>query len=532
MFFYLFVDTGYFAADTAELPLLYLWSLGVEEQFYIIWPFVVFGLLLWVKNIRNILVVIILLSVASLVSAQIIMFSDFSWSYYMLPTRAWELMLGGGVAFWKLDRKELNTSIANKLYVFGVILVMLSLVLLNEHDFIPGIGAFPAVLGATLMIAAGHTSNHLIKKIFSSHYVVGIGLISYSAYLIHWPILALLKYSLFHITLISGTLVFISIVVLAKLNYHYVETPFRKSKLSNKKIFSFYVFLPVVILSSLCLIAIIGVKMQLNFLYSWDKYKLVTATQPAYKYIYNCQYDQFDLNDFTEIRCIYPKGSSPKVLLIGDSNAAHFVGMIREFSDNQATSFINATQSSCPALLTNKQLPWVDRRFQEACLRYRRVLINNIAQYDTIIVAGDWTDYDYLAKNEFRTLFRTSIKDMSQQVNRVVVIGKIPTFKNYSINCEKRSLKLNMSCNSSRFNTVEKIQHHDVNEFIRDLTKEYDNVDYFDILSVVCKAGECSPFIGGAPIYYDSGHLSMMGSYKVGSTIISNNLESFSLIKK
>lgn len=532
IFFYMFVDTGYFAADTTELPLLHLWSLGVEEQFYIIWPFIVFALLTFLVKRHYILATIVVISLLSLSAAQILLFSDFSLSYYMLPTRAWELMFGGWLAFWLIDGNKINFKVANTLYLLGLLMVVMSLFFLDEHDFIPGIGALPAVLGATLMIAGGQSSENILKNIMCHKWVVAIGLISYSAYLIHWPILALLKYSLHEITLLTGTLVFILVIVLAQMNYRYVETPFRKSSLSNKKVFSYYFFIPVGVLASLCLIIIFSIKMQLNYIYPWDKYNLVTDTQPAYKYSYNCQYSQFNLTEFTESRCVFPEESKANVLLVGDSNAAHFVGMVREFSINQDIPFRNATQSSCPALLTTKNLPWVDRRFQEACQRYRSVLIESVSLYDTIIVAGDWTDYDYLAKDEFRGLFRASITRMAKQVSRVVIIGKIPTFKNYSINCEKRSLKLGLSCDSSRFNTAEELQKYDVNEFIKSFTEELNNVEYFDISTAVCTAGTCSPFIGTTPVYYDSGHLSMMGSHKVGTTIISNNLVSFPLIKK
>lgn len=532
IFFYMFVDTGYFAADTAELPLLHLWSLGVEEQFYIIWPFIVFALLTFLVKRRYILSTISLISALSLLAAQLLLFSDFSLSYYMLPTRAWELMFGGWLAFWVIDRDKINSNAANKLYISGLFMVVISLLMIGEHDLIPGVGALPAVLGATLMIAGGQSANNVLKKVISHKWAVAIGLISYSAYLIHWPILALLKYSFHEMTLLTGTLVFILIMCLASINYHFIETPFRKSNLSNRKVFSYYFFIPVGSIASFCLIAIFAIKMQLNFIYPWDKYKLVTDTQPAYKYSYNCQYSQFNLTEFTESRCVYPEKSKANVLLIGDSNAAHFVGMLREFSDDQAVPFRNATQSSCPALLTTKKLSWVDRQFQEACQRYRTELIESIPLYDNIIVAGDWTDYDYLAKDEFRTLFRESVSEMSKQVSRVVLIGKIPTFKNYSVNCEKRSLKLNLNCNSSRFDTIEKLQHHDVNGFIKNIATEFDNVDYFDILPVLCTDNICSPFIGNNPVYYDAGHLSMMGSHKVGSTIILNNLESFQLIQK
>jgi len=531
IFFYLFVDTGYFAADTAELPLLHLWSLGVEEQFYIIWPFIVFVLLTFLVKRNYILMVILVSSFLSMLAAQILLFSDFSFSYYMLPTRAWELMFGGWLAFWSMGRDQMHNKVANRLYLLGFFMVIISLVFLNEHDFIPGVGALPAVLGATLMIAGGQPSNSIFKKIMCQKWVVGIGLISYSAYLIHWPLLALIKYSLHEITVVSGILVFVLILVLAKINYNFVETPFRNPNISNKKVFAYFFFIPVGVIAGFCVTVIFAIKMQLNFIYPWDEYKLIADTKPAYKYTYNCQYSQFDTTNFTETRCTFPAESSPNVLLIGDSNAAHFVGMIREFSTVQKVPFRNATQSSCPPLLTKQSLPWVDRQFQEACQRYRQVLIENVALYDTIIVAGDWTDYDYLAKEEFRGLFQQTVLKLSKQAKHIVLIGKIPTFKNYNVNCEKRSIKLNLNCNLNRFNTPEKMQHHNVNMFIKNIAGDFDNVHYFDILPVLCRTGNCSPFMGTTPVYYDSGHLSMMGSHKVGSTIISNNLESFQLIQ-
>ena len=98
IYFFSSIETGYFATGSSELPLLHLWSLGVEEQFYILWPFIVLFLLRYIPSVKKQLLLVSILFVASLVWAQLIIVENHSFAYYMLPTRSWELLAGAFAA--------------------------------------------------------------------------------------------------------------------------------------------------------------------------------------------------------------------------------------------------------------------------------------------------------------------------------------------------------------------------------------------------------------------------------------------------
>ena len=230
VYFWLYQDTSYFAASNRELPLLHLWSLGVEEQFYIFWPLL---LMLVYKITRSSIFIVSLLLVAfaSFGFGELYYVTDSSFVYYMLPTRIGELLFGALVAHLVLTQKikSLPTAVATLMSGFGVALVAGSLAFLSENNVFPGYQAIPPTLGTAILIYLGHYSKSWLTQFILIKPMIWVGLISYSAYLWHWPLLAFFQYGQFEINLLNGCLIFIITLTLAWLTYKYIEQPLRTS---------------------------------------------------------------------------------------------------------------------------------------------------------------------------------------------------------------------------------------------------------------------------------------------------------------
>ena len=210
VYFWQFQDLSYFAADSKELPLLHLWSLGVEEQFYFIWPL----LLLMIGALRRprlLIVCIAAIIVGSFVLGELIFERSPMFAYYMLPSRAGELLFGAlvAVAIIKNVDRYISKIAAFTIAWSGVALLIWSLFALSEMDRFPGLNAIPPTLGTALIIFAGHCQRGILFQALSVRPVVWVGLVSYSAYLWHWPLLAFVRYGFGEVTPIFGLLAFL-----------------------------------------------------------------------------------------------------------------------------------------------------------------------------------------------------------------------------------------------------------------------------------------------------------------------------------
>lgn len=216
--------SGYFSPNAELMPLLHTWSLAVEEQFYIVAPIVLavsFRLKLgWRIVIAAGLVTSLALSVYSV--------EDYATAtFYLLPTRAWELLAGSLVAVGGLPVIR-NRAVAEGLSLLGLGLILYAIFAYDHEAVFPGPAAVLPVLGAALLIYAG-PARPLASRLLSTRPFVGIGLISYSLYLWHWPLIVFSNYYLIEpMTPVQGAAVVVASLVAGYLSWRYVEAPFRR----------------------------------------------------------------------------------------------------------------------------------------------------------------------------------------------------------------------------------------------------------------------------------------------------------------
>tara|TARA_B110000037_G_scaffold97819_1_gene114692 strand:+ start:192 stop:2189 length:1998 start_codon:yes stop_codon:yes gene_type:complete len=295
--FYFHYSGQEYGAESGLLkPFLHTWSLSVEEQFYILFPVV---LLITFKYFRKYLVHILILGfIVSLGLADWSSRNYPSASFYFLHTRMWELLAGSILAYFEIIKgyKNKNQILNLLLPTIGLILIVHSIIFFDNDIFHPSFYTLSPIIGVCLIIWSSN-NNEFITKVLSTKLFVGIGLISYSLYLWHYPIFAFIKITGLVMGSIIGKLLLIPILLICSIiSYYFVEKPFRNKKNNIKNIFILITTLFFILISfNLYVINNDGMKTRLP---------------------------KFFQNKLTETNVnFYQKDNTKKVVLIGDSHA-------------------------------------------------------------------------------------------------------------------------------------------------------------------------------------------------------------------
>jgi peptidoglycan/LPS O-acetylase OafA/YrhL len=223
---FLFVQqVGYFEAANESSPLLHTWSLGVEEQFYLIWPLLLMVFFhFWKKKVAHILFG---LALFSFIYSQYLCLHSPKVAFYMLHSRAWELALGGLLVVANIPESK-SKVLNNILAVFGLALVFAGFGILDSATLFPGTAALLPVLGTVFILYSGQSGNSFLFKVLSWRPFVAIGVVSYSLYLWHWPLIVFAKTIIgSEITFAMGCGIFFTSLLMATLSFYVVERPFR-----------------------------------------------------------------------------------------------------------------------------------------------------------------------------------------------------------------------------------------------------------------------------------------------------------------
>lgn len=510
--FFFSQSLDYFANNSNEYPLLHTWSLSIEEQFYFIWPLLL-PFLLRKFELRNVLKGLVVAVLLSLLFADILRLSDFTASgiYFNSLPRFGEIAIGACLAFlFNLTESDWQKSFHRPAGILGLILIAVSMAVINESFWFPGLLCLLPCGGAALVI----WSSRSVEAHWGAHFLRGkflrkVGDFSYSLYLWHWPVLAYTRY-LTGTYLIPLHLLLIDLAVMFLLSYltrYFFENKFISLKWNLRKSLAFILIVPF----SFFWLMTVLVEKNDGFPQRISNIEQL-ETETAFiddKYCHNTENDD----------CLFGNlKSKSKIYLIGDSNAGHFTPFM--ISALGKAYLIEAkTVDTCPPLLsmTNRTKTDIEQISAEHCLALLEEFKVDLSGQDIIVLAGNWGNY-LAAFKDFEADFRKTLKLLEK--HKVVVIGRIPGVEDsrynqylretYSPFYQKFEVKSHVT--PLELQGVLKPQT-DTNDKMKAIVSEFENVKFLDPLEVNPTFWKSAPFSKDhILVYKDGGHLNQYGS--------------------
>ena len=502
--FYFADQSGYFAAPAASQPLLHLWSLAVEEQFYILFPLLLVGIARFAKSPRALTIILWGLALASFAVSAALLPAQPAAVFYLLHGRAWELLAGALLVTGNLPLPR-GRWLAEGLAVAGLALIAGSCLVITSSTPFPGPAALPAVAGAVLLIRYGETT--AVGRILAHPVLVGIGLISYSLYLWHWPVLVLGGFASLAPPALPVRLILVGIAVaLSIATYFLVETPFRTRRVAARRG-------PLFAMAGAAVAVMVGfaslVLGQGGFPQRFppEVMALARASQDFSTARSACHgNNDFDLRPFAG-ECVFGKaGTAPSFAVWGDSHAAEISAALGEWAGGQGRSVMELSNSACPPILDST----VPQR--RNCVAQNDIDVRGLAATPairTVFLAAHYAQYD---PRVFLPGFAAAIDRLQAAGKRVVVVYPVPGMdRNVPLTLAKVKLlggdpeavalprAVYDSRNAAYLNNLDWL----VAERQAGLVRPSDRL---------CDTRRCYADIDGTPVYFDDNHLSMRGA--------------------
>jgi peptidoglycan/LPS O-acetylase OafA/YrhL len=532
LFFYKTLNFGYFSTDASTIPLLHTWSLGIEEQFYLFWPL----LLVLVCNVRiswkngKALSLFSKLLISCLVLIALSIFC-FYWKsapkYYYFPvTRAFELLFGCLLAIYLSKHKMThNKVVTNTLSIIALAFMFVPMLMI--HVGYPSYWTVVACMGAVMYIYAGSNSTPIVNRIFSFQPIVAIGLISYSLYLWHWPIIAYLNYLSIEKTITVSLIIIVVSILLATLTYFFVEKPFRHGfKFSFTKTLLALWIIPIVLASSFALCS----KYVNEFGFNRVPTLALKQSEGYYgvlKKSYGCIDNGKESLPSKKLCTIGTKNTNSNVLLVGDSHAMADVGMLNVWLKNANLTAYVATNSGSPFILGDDIQSWRANNPVERSIQIKKLIQNS--NYKYVVMASFWNYYPNLptitknGKKPFSVLYsglRNAVKFVVNKGSTPVLIKDNPSTLSLKKICGITRINF-LNCYNSQ-SEIDKSQKT-VNDIIDKIKIEFPSVIVVSPSRIICENDKCVTSIENIPLYMSDGtnsHLSYAGSTLIGELYI------------
>lgn len=421
---------GYFAPAADFKPLLMTWSLGVEEQFYILFPFVMIALLRFRRD--RALPILLIIAAVSFLGSIFLQASDPTAAFYLLPTRAWELAIGAALALRERRPGFVPAAgpVTQGLGAFGLLLLILSIAFYRPEFQFPGWFVLLPTLG-TVMLIASRTSivNHRLLSPFPMQF---IGRVSYSWYLWHWPLFYLNR-------IVAGeaggahplVLILLSLA-LGILSWRFVEQPLRRRVLSDRVVLiRYFVAAACVAGAGAAIYTAGGLPQRL----SPQARSFADEARTAKSSRCLAPYGMAELRNVGG--CAPITSGKSRMLLVGDSHASSIAPGMAARAAAQGMGFGQLTKSSCPALNGYATDP-ADRRAHKAeCLAWQGRLFAYIAAHPDIRVvalAGFWSsDLDLLTRDDghvpLSAALEATVTWLQARGKQVILIQDVPTLR-------------------------------------------------------------------------------------------------------
>lgn len=528
--FYFWRQSGYFAPASELMPFIHTWSLAVEEQFYFIFPIVMLVILRFRLSIKIILILVTLVTFSLSFWLSV---NKPSVAYYLLPSRAWELAIGVLVAIKVIP--EIKSDFIRKIISsLALIIILLSFFYIRSDMSFPGWVAIFPCLGAAMIIYAGGDS-WIAKNILSSRPMVFIGLLSYSLYLWHWPILAALRVITANLQLdfLLAVFAIIATFFISLLSWRYVEVPFRnKSSMSSKKM------LFILGGGGLVVIIIAISSTVTNGFY----FRLNDAAQNAFAAAKDIDPLRKLCGEISEHEhCRFGSTSMPiTYAIVGDSHAAAIRPAVESSEMMGNTAGTLYWFGACP-MLDGARLK--NHPESSKCESFKNQVWTEIElnkNINTVILAGRWpfsmtgrTPEDggsfqfWLVDDEsrhqsseetirvFERSLNRTLRRLSARGLKVIIIGSVPEpgfdVPHTVALARQNNLK---PPRGIRRNTVEE-RAGIADSRIAELVAGKNDVRFISIWKYFCDEQWCDIERNGVPLYYDDDHISYSGAITV-----------------
>ncbi len=496
-----FLKVGYFGGGAETMPLLHCWSLAVEEQFYIAFPILL--RLIANRTPRFRLYSVATITAVSFAWALLKQADTDGFAFYMLPPRAWELLVGGLLALAKWPDVR-SPVVRNGLALGGMGLILLSVFSYDKATVFPGLTALAPVLGAALLIQCAPGT--LMGRLLATRPLVGIGLISYSLYLWHWPLIVFVNYA--GDKVLHGPIqvaVIVCSIIIAWASWRYVERPFRDSRqFSQRRIF----------MTTGWAMAAVGLLSLLLMLPGgWN-----SRFSPQANHLIAASHDISPKRGMCITRriggarpeCNLGAQVSPQAILWGDSHGVEFAWIIGQHMARQNQSLMERTHSSCAPVIGYTVA------IDPGCARFNAEVMTRIMaspQIRTVYLAAFWALSNYNQPGMIGKVDAT-IKQLQTAGKNVIIIGPVPS---QPFNVPRR---LAHAAIQGNLDAVQGASLEDYKLQTNWFTSSYarwraHGVIVIDPIISLAEGDHTRLQANGKPLYADSHHISLSGAEMV-----------------
>jgi peptidoglycan/LPS O-acetylase OafA/YrhL len=517
-------EIDYFSQAAEFMPLLHTWSLGVEEQFYLFWPYLLLGYAGSARSRYRIWALVGLVVAGSFAASLVAMDRASEPAFYLIFFRLWELGVGGITALCLRERPEIQKLAPNSTYLLGAVCVVGSLLLLSEQSAFPGLNALPVVLGTALMIVSGNAEANWIARPLRAAPVVFVGKISYSLYLLHWPIFALYRNYQADVEFdLSTALSLITLAfALAAFSFFLIENPVRR-RASKSFVTAFGLSGGGVIwAASLAGIAFHGFPSRLpNDLPHY-------ASRRVEMLKWDCA--QTSISGLEGSHCVFGadwETAEKRIVLWGDSHADHFAPLLQHAIDPATTS----------ALLYRQSPPFLDdinvRSLQKGTTHEseRRgglhaalmLWLLDAPRVDQIVMAAAWSGYptSLFVENpgeadrgngaHLMELGLLATLERLPPTIPVHILSDMPRANRELTHCLMGRdgivlRKPTMDCGALDRSQIDS-WHLPTTSVLQRVAASYDHVSTHDLVARFCSKTSCDIFIEGRLLYRDGHHI-------------------------
>ena len=530
----------YFAAASAEKPLLHVWSLAVEEQFYIFWPLILVAMNIFVKEKTKTLVLVAML-VASLGYSEFLAHHTPKAAFFMMPSRAWELLFGALLATsikssWL---EQMPRHAADLASIVGILLICVAIVAFDSITPFPGLAALAPCVGAALVIGAGEYGPTLGGRLLSLSPFTSTGRISYSLYLWHWPILVFASFYLERdLSLDEKGWLISLIIVVACLSWRFVEEPFRNFRIAARGD-SAWVTGGV---AAGFVVASAGALFVFN-----DGFPSRFGTRIHEIARVRSEAVAFQASPCLARRASLPpiegcllgqasRGASYDVVLWGDSHAAQLAPALATLGQRMGFTAREITKAGCAPLPGVRFFPEDEMRLEcpdfnkaamEAILNNRPGIVIFAAWWDAyaagrlLVAVGSARPSVAQSHQTFITTIKDTVHALTHAGHRVIVVAQAPTPNGNPINCIERARLIGQKasdCPATSAVVAEAASR--VKNLLRPALETEPAAQLVAPFEQLCDAQVCRIFTEqGDFVYMDNVHLSAAGAQLVGVSL-------------